>query len=219
MKDLRLTLDILSGAWQAQVDANLGVISTVSTRAMTTAVNVAKSEGRASIAAAGFSRRWQNTLRGDVYPNEGLNAAGVIRHVIPYAGVFEDGTTITGNPYLWLRLRSTPAKVNRKDLTPERYEEEVGDLTYFRSKRGKPLLGARVRLARGKTEPPAKITLGMLRKGAMRPTGRLVTIPLFHAVRQTTIRRKFSVSEACALARDNLPKYYAKAFDEVAPNG
>jgi hypothetical protein len=219
LKDLSITLSIISGSWEKQVADNLAVVKKVGGLAMTKAVDRAKAEGRSSIASAGFSRKWQNALRGTVYPNEGYDAAGTIHHQIPYAGVFEDGASIKGNPMLWLRLRSTPKLINRRTLTPSAFSEQVGRLTSFKGRSGTPLLGVRIRLPGGRNYMPSKITLAMIRKGLARPTGRFVTIPLFHGVRQATIPRKFSVRDVCAAARDSLPQYYAEAFVEVAPNG
>lgn len=50
---------------------------------------IAKSKGRASIAASGFSRKWQNALRVNIYPPQGdsLCPAAFIFHKIRYAGV------------------------------------------------------------------------------------------------------------------------------------
>lgn len=53
--------------------------------------NAIKNAGRAEIAAAGFSARWQNALRADVYPKRkvSLNAATLVFHKIPYADVLK----------------------------------------------------------------------------------------------------------------------------------
>lgn len=68
------------------------------------AANMAVREGRANIAAAGFSRRWQNALKYNFYPNEGDDPAAVLFDKIPFAGVFEFGAHIAGRPLLWLPI-------------------------------------------------------------------------------------------------------------------
>ena len=60
-------------------------------------------EGRANIAAAGFSNRWQSGLRWKFIP--GPDPEAVIFHKIGLASVFEHGRTIGGKPLLWLPQR------------------------------------------------------------------------------------------------------------------
>jgi len=69
------------------------------------AADLAVKEGRANIATAGFSSRWQKALTSRFYPNkdEG-DPAALIFHRIPFAGVFERGITISGRPLLWLPI-------------------------------------------------------------------------------------------------------------------
>jgi len=68
------------------------------------AAALAVKEGRANIASAGFSSRWQKALTSRFYPNEGVDPAALIFHRIPFAGVFERGITISGRPLLWLPI-------------------------------------------------------------------------------------------------------------------
>ena len=73
-----------------------------------------QAKGRADIAAAGFSRRWQNAFRVDVFPRGrkvSVDAAAWVFHKIPYAEVFEEGATIRGRPYLWIALPGTPTRI------------------------------------------------------------------------------------------------------------
>src|ERR1700745_2725921 len=78
-------------------------LAKAATAALRDAGEIAKSNGRASIAAAGFSRKWQNALRVNIYPPQGdsLRPAAFIFHKIRYAGVFEEGAVIGGQPLLW----------------------------------------------------------------------------------------------------------------------
>lgn len=85
-------------------------IAKAATAAVRDAGGIAKRTGRASIAAAGFSRKWQNALRVNVYPPQGdsLRPAAFVFHKIRYAGVFEEGAVIAGTPLLWLPLPTVP---------------------------------------------------------------------------------------------------------------
>jgi hypothetical protein len=64
-------------------------IARAATAAIREAGEIAKRDGRASIAAAGFSRKWQNALRVNFYPPQGdsMRPAAFIFHKIRYAGV------------------------------------------------------------------------------------------------------------------------------------
>ena len=59
---------------------------------------IVERNGRASIAAAGFSRKWQNALRVNIYPPQGdsMRPAAFIFHKIRYPGVFDEGAVIHG---------------------------------------------------------------------------------------------------------------------------
>jgi hypothetical protein len=66
--------------------------------------DLAIKQGRANIAGAGFSSRWQRALTYSFYPNKGSDPAAVIFDRIPFANVFEFGMTIQGRPLLWLPI-------------------------------------------------------------------------------------------------------------------
>src|SRR3954453_19221142 len=90
-------------------------LAKAATAAVREAGEIAKRDGRASIAAAGFSRKWQNALRVNIYPLQGdsLRPAAFIFHKIRYAGVFEQGAVIAGQPFLWLPLPTVPLRRGR----------------------------------------------------------------------------------------------------------
>src|SRR3974390_1830247 len=90
-------------------------IARAATGAVNEAAELGKKAARASIAAGGFSSRWQNALRSKAFPAQSvsLRPAAFIWHKITYAEVFEEGKTIQGQPMLWVRLSKKP-----KGLTP-----------------------------------------------------------------------------------------------------
>ena len=86
------------------------------------AADLAVKEGRANIAAAGFSSRWQKGLTYNFYPNKGDDPAAFIFDRIPFAIVFERGMTIAGRPLLWLPIeRNLPQGVH----SPKQYGREL----------------------------------------------------------------------------------------------
>src|SRR3954470_15419731 len=110
---VRFTLsDVAQGFVETIVKEIQRPIAKAATAAVREAGDIAKRNGRANIAAAGFSRKWQNALRVNVYPQHGdsLRPAAFIYHKIRYAGVFEEGAVIRGQPLLWLPLPTVPIR-------------------------------------------------------------------------------------------------------------
>ena len=111
------------------------------TAAIRDAGDIAKRGGRSSIAAAGFSRKWQNALRVNIYPPQGesIRPAAFVFHKIRYAGIFEEGAAIAGKPLLWLPLSNVPLRRGRPML-PSEYARSVGPLVSVERPGRPPLL-------------------------------------------------------------------------------
>src|SRR5436853_1031050 len=124
-------------------------IAKAATAAIREAGEIAKRDGRASIAASGFSRKWQNALRVNIYPPQGdsLRPAAFIYHKIRYAGVFEEGAVIGGQPLLWLPLPNVPLRRGRP-MTPSQYARSVGPLVSVQRPGSPPLLFPKYRSGR-----------------------------------------------------------------------
>jgi hypothetical protein len=118
-------------------------IAKAATAAVREAGEIAKRNGHASIAAAGFSRKWQNALRVNVYPplGDSMRPAAFLFHKIRYAGVFEEGAVIGGQPLLWLPLPTVPLRRGRP-MTPSQYGRSVGPLVSVEQPGRPPLLFA-----------------------------------------------------------------------------
>lgn len=187
------------------------------TAAMREAAVIIKTQGRAEIARAGFSKRFQNALRAEAFPRGGqvsIDAAAFMVHRVPYANVFEEGATIRGNPRLFIPLVPKGRKVPAARRTPARFRQEIGPLTYI-ARRGKPpLLAAPAALSvfeARKAEP--KVSLAALRRGAAgAATGRTVlrTVPLFVGQSEVTIDKKFSVLKIVDRVAGRLAQLYVK---------
>jgi hypothetical protein len=222
---LRLTFDIISGAFADQMKEREAEIATAATRSMDGVVAIVKKDSRLDIARAGFSTRVQNALRVNRYPERrnaiSINPAAYVFHKIDYMGVFEDGATIKGSPMLWLPLSTTPQSISGRRTRPAALAATMGQrLISFTSRNGTPLLGARVEVSRTQAvKSTLKVSLAALRRGN---TGKKAegsslfrTIPLFFGVRETHIPKKLSIREICAKARDRIPALYAAALAEV----
>lgn len=215
MSRLKFTFAIARGELEKAFKDFYGDVAEASTAAIFDAGELSKKEGRADIAAAGFSTKWQNALRVDYYPRGkkvSVDAAAVIHHNIPYAEVFESGATIRGNPYLWVPLSSTPKRVGNERLTPKVYEQRFGPLRFIKRTGKPPLLAGEVAGARVRRKG-TKISLSSLHRAAVgrtAGTGSIQVVPLFVGIPLVTIRKRFSIRAIIGRAVDRLGEFYFK---------
>lgn len=195
--------------FSAAIAAMKDPIGFAGTSAVTEAGDIVKREGRLDIAAAGFSKRWQNTLRVDIYPGRrvtSIDAAAYIWHKIPYAGVFEKGAIISGKPRLWLPLPTAPKRAGRQKMTPALYVKTIGPLVSIERPGKAPLLAGRIATRRrGGT---TKVSLSALKRGGKGAPSTLV--PLFIGIERVSIRDKFSIKEITERAAARLGELYLK---------
>ena len=190
-------------------DGYFDPIRRAATGAMKDLSETAKMQGRAEISRAGFSKRWQNTLRSEAYPKRDFsaNAAVWLYHRIPYAGVFEEGARIRGKPLMWVPLSSTPKIGRNKPLTPKSFAAAYGKLVPMRGKQ--PLLGAPVKVTRAAARRggPYRVTRAALRNGAS-GQGIIRTVPVFVGVDTVNIRKRFNLAKTFDQASRQLPQLY-----------
>lgn len=178
--------------------------------------------GRAEIARAGFSKRWQTGFKVFGFPRRQFSLDPAIKgiHTIGFANVFERGASIRGNPLLWIPLPSAPAKIAGKRTTVKALWDAVGGLHLIKRPGKPPLLAGRA------TRAPSAgraITIGSLRTGNRRRGGqtrtgkrmRTVSVPLFVGVRAARIASRFDVSRAYDVARRQLGELYLQRFREA----
>lgn len=178
-----------------------------------------KQRARANIAAAGFSQRWQNTLRVETYPKNKISARPAIFlfHKIPYSEVFESGAIIRSNNLLWLPLPSTPKRTGNKRITPKVLAAKGVKLVSITGGRI-PLLGARLALSSAQMKekrPQLSITQlksasSMSRRGA--PSR---TVPLFFGLSSVTLRKRFDIAQITRSEAKKLHDRYLKHFRDV----
>lgn len=190
-------------------------IAKAAKRAMTQVADAIKFQGRADIMAAGFTRRWANTFRVDVYPKGGAvsaNAAALVYDKIPYADIFETGGNIQGSPTLWIPLSSTPQKIGGKKMTPELYIKQIGPLFPINRPGKAPLLAGYTSVSKRQKAKGgrSKITNAKLRKGAAGGTRQAV--PLFVGVDAVSIQKKFHIRTITAANAAKLAAFYYRNF-------
>lgn len=102
--------------------------------AINMAASMMKKQGDADITSAGkFGSRWTNGLHVDVSETLG-NMRISMTHDVPYAGIFQTGGVIKGNPLLWIPLSGT-------DAVGQKASEYGGGLFSVRREgSGRPLL-------------------------------------------------------------------------------
>lgn len=207
---LQFFANAIRGELAEAMDELYEPIAEAGTAAMREVANSIKLKGRSNISAAGFSTKWQNAFRVDVYPKRGVsaNAAALVYHRIPYADIFETGGTIRGKPTLWVPLPSTPKKIGRRRMTPARFINEVGPLFPIRGKGGKPLLAANV--AKKRRSRNGTLSLSSLRRGAS--GGATQAVPVFVGLPSVTLRDRFSLREITRSEANTLAELYAKNF-------
>ena len=221
---LKLTFSATIGQFDEAFKAMVQPVANAAQGAIRDVANMVKAEGRANIAAAGFSKRWQNAYRQDVFPRRGasINAAVWIYHKIPYAIAFEQGATIRGRPKLWVPLTGTPKKIGRNRMTPQRLASTAGNILFPIQRGRRTFLAARVRVPKAQADADRiNVTLPMLKRaervgvssGRKKGAGVLKSVPLFVGVDSVTLRKRFALNDVAKRAADRLPQFYLKNFE------
>ncbi|TSE07583.1 hypothetical protein C1D09_018805 [Mesorhizobium intechi] len=194
-------------------------IAAAGTGAIRELADIVKREGRADMASAGFSKRFQNTFRGEVYPSnrDSIDAAAVLYSKVRYSNIFETGGDISGSPLLWLPLPTAPKRIGRQKMTPELYIRQIGPLFTINRPGKPPLLAANIGVsARQKASGNiGKITNAKLRRGAT-GTGAKQAVPLFVGIPSVSIKDKLQIREITERAAGRLGELY---FKHLNPEG
>jgi hypothetical protein len=162
-------------------------------------------DARASIADAGFSQLWQDSVGVRLFPGH-RGGTITVSDSIPYASVFEKGATITGRPLLWLPLPSCPAKIAGKHATPKAYRANIGPLRYMVA-RGVPFLVGKA-AATGVQSARTWGAHGIPRASAN------AEVPLFVGLSSVTIGKKFDVLGAVERAYAELSRNFSAGLSE-----
>jgi Family of unknown function (DUF6441) len=204
---LQLTFAAVSGGLDEAVTRMQRPIAKAATLAVIDAADAAKRAGRSQIAAAGFSGKWQNAFRADVYPKGGrvfsMNAAALVYHKISYAEIFENGATIAGKPYIWLPTDNVPQRLGGQRISVRQYLSQIGPLEFAQRPGKPPLLVAKLRIG-------GRVTARKVRQaGLIAGAGEAVrSIPMFVGITQATVPKKFDLLGAIARAAAQLPELY-----------
>jgi hypothetical protein len=150
--------------------------------------------GRENIAAAGFSARWQRALQDRLFPSgaPSLEARASIFDAMPFAGIFEEGGTISGKPLLWLPIDDNLPRAGISGRwTPSRYVRDVGPLVSVNRPGKPPMLFARSGQAGASLKP------------------------LFVGVSSVNIRKHFDLYRIFSEAASHLGEAYLRHLDKA----
>ena len=213
------------GDFQAVIDHRQTAILKGLRQGTTASVDEAKLQARRDLARAGFPRRLQTTLRGDVYPRRGLShePAGLVYSKAPHivAG-HADGATlrarnatylpvpISGGPADGLRRRNGESLI---DAFQRRYGRD--SLRFARTGGGKLLLVARMRANVAGTRFTA-VRTSRRKDGSDRTRlDRIASVPAFTMVRRAKLRKTLNTRAILAKAGRRHPARLAFAMSRA----
>jgi hypothetical protein len=208
---MALRYDII-GDYPKMMKAEKARLAKAATATMRGVQDIIKRDGRAAIGAGGFSSRFQNAFRVNLYPSSGdaLNPVVFAYHKVPWAGQFEDPQPVSGHPLLWLPIDANlPLQARGKRWTPKDFTNQIGPLRS--GKRGsKPLLFGQVRVGKsgGVLALPSK--RGNRHFSKQDKEWR----PVFVGVSSVTDPKRFDISAVVAKADGQIDALYAKAWEE-----
>lgn len=166
-----------------------------------------KQRGRSAIAGGGFSAKWQNGFRVNVYPKNGetLRPKIFAFHKIKYAGQFQDPKPVLGSPFLWLPIEKNLPGGSR--WTPEKYVKQIGPLKGGKGG-GRPLLFGQISVNR--SSKPVKLG----RKSGLR--GKAVGkqwLPVFVGVSAVNNTRKFDINAEAEKTASELSSLFSQNWN------
>ncbi|ESY72318.1 hypothetical protein X740_33425 [Mesorhizobium sp. LNHC221B00] len=200
VSSLKIFAQAASGQFDAAMAESTKELSAASMATARKGADIAKREGRANIAAAGFSQKWQNTLTTIVYPDKGVSTQPsiLLYSKIGYSNIFEDGGSIFGHPLLWLALPTAPRMIGRNRTTPALFVAHVGPLFPIIRTGRRPLLAAQVRTGqKGK-------------RGGIQTKA----VPMFVGIDEATMKARFSIHQVAEKVGDQLPAIFAAEFNK-----
>jgi hypothetical protein len=200
---MKITLKQISGDIVKALEADNERIARVATATFREGARIIKEEGRAAIAAGGFSSRWQNALRVKNYPERGNSASPAIfvYHKIKYAGQFEDPQPVIGRPLLWLPIdRNLPLQAGGKRWTPADFVKSVGPLKGGRHG-SKPILFGQVKVSRSGS------VLALSRR--VTKNNRKKWLPVFVGVPSVKDPKRFDIGAVTRRVGDALVEVYS----------
>ncbi len=178
-----------------------------------------KIAGRANITGAGLGDKQAKALRVDYFPElpkTSADAAVFLHHKTHYIGVFEDGSTISGKPLLWVPLPSTPTpRRKRKQPVVKSFFALIGQKPISMKRKNAsdpPVIGANIR--RAKNSRAKKVSLAALKRGKTGAKGVVTTVPLFVGVKKVKEPNLLNLTAIHKSFANQVGKFYTRNFKD-----
>ncbi|HMF50550.1 MAG TPA: DUF6441 family protein [Candidatus Saccharimonadales bacterium] len=167
-----------------------------------------KKAARANIASGGFSSRWQNAMRVNVYPKTGDSGSPKILayHKIKYAGQFEDPGPVRGHPLLWLPIEQNLP--GGKHWSPSLFTRMIGPLRGGRHG-SRPILFGQVSVGGG-----GKKVLRLTRKGARAKPAQKAWLPVFIGVSSVNNSKRLDITSVVEAEAGDLAHIFSTKWEE-----
>lgn len=194
---MKVVYDYKAGAFGEALAVTQSILARASTKTINEMGVIAKATARATVAAAGFSGRFQSAIQVRYYPDrkDSIDATALLHSKILYDHVFQSGATIQPKhrQFLWLPLPNVPLGSSGRKLTPRQYIDRLGPLQFV-NRGAHPLLLGR---ATTKTVTRATDRAVRVKKRAVK-AGKILgaKVPLFFGKTSVTIQKKFDVPGA-----------------------
>ncbi|MGY4476342.1 hypothetical protein [Bradyrhizobium sp. USDA 3364] len=204
---MKLTIKIKGDVAQ-MLDGESRRVATALTGAFRAAGDRLKQGGRSAIAAGGFSSRWQNAFRVNVYPKNGTSTSPRIFgfHKIKYAGQFQDPEPVVGSPYVWLPIeKNLPGGTH---WTPSKYSRTIGPLKSGRHGT-RPILFGQISVNR------AGAPLRLTRKGVRLTKVRKIWLPVFVGVRSVSDPKRFDLNAEAEKVASEIGELFAAEWSKT----
>lgn len=218
---MKVSITVKSGNPVIIVNAQTARVAKAMTSAFREGGDKLKQRGRASIAGGGFSSRWQNAFRVNVYPKNGNSVRPRIfaYHKIKYAGQFEEPEPVRGSPYVWLPIeKNLPLQGRGKRWTPHDFVNNVGPLKGGRHG-SRPILFGQVTVSQHSGVPLALPISDRTRHGErvrarfFKANKRKAWLPVFVGVSSVNDPKRFNLTGAAEVTAAELGGLFGRVWD------
>lgn len=205
-----------SGSFQAAGKAIQEKIAVAATLAVRDAGKNAQTRGRTNIVAVGLGNKVAGALRLRFYPDKkkfSINNAALVYSKIFYAGVWEEGATIRGNPRLWLPTENVPSRRGLHRVTPQFYIRNIGRLISINVPGKPPMLAGLVPRSKGGKLQKLSTSRRRKRSTFAKNKATLVPVIMFVGIDQVRLRKRTNINSIVDTERKKLGTYYFKHID------
>jgi hypothetical protein len=123
---IKLVCSVIDGSFKKEIAAETKKMQTAEESAVRDAGELAKQLAKQAIAGGGFGTWWQSGVKLTKLKKDKGEVYVTIYDRIRISTVFEKGTTINGEPVMWIPTDAVPKGKGNKQLTPKQYVARLG---------------------------------------------------------------------------------------------